>query len=250
VKTNIIFLGLLVVFCFSGVLYGSNWDIYSDAVIEDGDDYWTVRVFDSPPDHTTVDMTGGTANGILTYNASTLNISGGFTEITSLNESTINMDGGLVYTLAAWETSTVNVSGGTLNYLHAWGTSTTNVDGNVNIISLNAREFSMVNMTGGNVTDHISAFENGTVHLSGGIILDSLSAGDSGMINVYGYDLGKSSSGGTYGDGYVWGKWNNDVAFNIDFYGSGSYSRVILIPEPSSVFLLFTGGILLKRRKR
>ena len=167
-KTHIIFWGFLVVFCFTGILYGNDWDIYSDAVIEDGDDYWTVRVFDSPPDHTTVDMTGGSANVIQTYDVSTLNMSGGITEVSAHDESTINMSGGTIYTLRAGESSTANVFGGFVNSLHSWDVGIVNVWGEGDVFAVDTREEGIVNISGGTI-DRVRVLELGIVNLSGGI---------------------------------------------------------------------------------
>jgi len=248
-KTHIIFWGFLVVFCFTGILYGNDWDIYSDAVIEDGDDYWTVRVYDSPPDHTTVDMTGGSANVIQTYDVSTLNMSGGITEVSAHDESTINMSGGTIYTLRAGESSTANVFGGFVNSLHSWDVGIVNVWGEGDVFAVDTREEGIVNISGGTI-DRVRVLELGIVNLSGGILNDSLYAGDSGIIYVYGKDLFKFPIGGEYNFGYVYGEWHDGTGFNIDFGSSETYSHVVLIPEPSAVLLLVTGSILFKRRKR
>src|SRR4030042_6509914 len=64
----------------SGVrVYATTIAFYSDGVIKKGETYDKVDVYDTPPAHTTVDMTGGQVNrpGMFTYDATTVNISGG-----------------------------------------------------------------------------------------------------------------------------------------------------------------------------
>jgi len=209
-----------------------DWDFYEDGTIGPGDEYWNVGVYDTPPDHTTINMLGGIVDSIGAYDESTVNISGGYVStIGAFDFSSVNVFGGSVYSLAAYETGIVNVSD------------------SADVFSLLAREYGVVNMSGGTV-DHIDAFEFGTVNLSGGLVYDGLWAGDSGIINIYGYDLEKFSSGGKYGDGFVSGVWQNDVAFNLDFYGSGTYSRVALIPEPTTLALVMAGVLFLRKRGR
>jgi hypothetical protein len=241
---------LMAVGCVAHAGGTGNWDIYNNAVIQEGDVYWTVRTFDTPPEHTTVDMTGGRAYGIHTYDASTLNFSGGLTEVTAYEESIVNVSGGTIYTIASWGSSTVNVYGGSVYVLYVWETSTANilegadVDGGAGV-----RGAATINMTGGTV-DRIGAIESGMVNLSGGLVLDSLGAEDSGIINIYGYDLDKVASGGKYGYGFVSGYWAGSTPFNIDLNGSETYSRVVLIPEPSTILLTFTGVLLFRNCRK
>jgi len=203
-----------------------DWDFYEDGTIDPGDEYWNVGVYDTPPDHTTVDMTGGLVDSMGAY-----------------DESTVNMTGGTVNTLRSANLSTVNVSGGSVYSLKAWDTGTVRVWGNADVFALSALDSGVVNMWEGQA-DHVGAGEFGTVNLSGGLVTDYLGASGSGLINIYGYDLEKFSSGGKYGDGFVSGVWQDDITFNFDFYGSGTYSRVALIPEPCTLCLLGLGALL------
>jgi len=209
-----------------------NWDFYEDGTIDPCDEYNNVGVFDTPPGHTTVDMLGGIVDSMAAF-----------------DESTVNVTGGTVSTLRSANLSTVNVSGGSVYGLESWDTGMVNIWGSADVFSLLAREYGVLNMSGGTV-DHIDAFEFGTVNLSGGLVLDGLWAGDSGIINIYGYDLEKFASGGKYGDGFVSGVWQDDVAFNFDFYGSGTYSRTNLyeIPEPTTLALIMAGVLFLRKR--
>jgi hypothetical protein len=210
-----------------------NWDIYSDATIEEGDEYNVVSVYDTPPDHSTVGMTGGWVDTLDAY-----------------NESTINITSGIINTLNSWESSHVNVFGGSIYALDAYDTSTVNVwaSGAVDVVVAHGSAF--VDMSGGSV-GRIGATEFGTVRLAGGLVADNLSADGSGVIDVYGYDLSKVGTGGHYGFGFVSGQWQSHTGFNIDLMESTTYSRVVLheIPEPST-FSLIIASILLFRKKR
>jgi len=93
-------------------------DFYSDATIENGDVYNIVRIYDTPPYNTTVDMFGGSVESLRTYDSSTANIYGGvvLAEIRTANLSTVNINGGNVTldVLAVGDSSIINVYGGGL----------------------------------------------------------------------------------------------------------------------------------------
>ena len=228
-KWMLITLAVMLLFGAAKVEAVGDWDIYSDAVIEEGDEYWNVGVYDTPPDHTTVDMTGGTVDSLSAFHESIVNVSGG-----SLN------------TLLSFNSSTVNAFGGTIDLLGAWDTGTVNVWGDAYVDVLDTRESGISTISGGTV-DRAGVLEFGTINLSGGLVSRALWAGDSGIVNVYGYDLNKMDSGGGYGYGFVHGKWQNGTTFNIDFGSAETFSHIVLVPEPSTVALLLAGLVFLKR---
>lgn len=208
-------------------------NIYSDAVIQEGDYYDTVvNVYDTPPDYTTVDMTGGFVHNLRSYDS-----------------SIINMTGGEILTLGAYITSIANVSGGDVYSLRAWDSATVNFSDDARSLSLVAGgDFGTVNMTGGS-TEYLRAGYSGTINIYAGLVTDSLNAWDSAMVNIYGYDLVKTSSDGRYGYGQVYGFFADDTAFTIEFSTYETYSHINLIPEPGSLFLLGFGALLLKRKR-
>jgi hypothetical protein len=208
-------------------------DIYSDTVIQEGDYYDTVvNVYDTPPDHTTVDMTGGFVHNLRSYDS-----------------SIINMTGGEILTLEAYNTSSANVSGGEVYSLSAWDSATVNFYDDARSLSLGSfGDFGIVNMTGGS-TEYLGAGYSGTINIYAGLVTDSLNAWDFATVNIFGYDLVKTSSGGRYGCGQVYGFFADDTAFTIEFSTFETYSHVNLIPEPGSLFLLGFGALLLKRKR-
>ena len=214
----------------ANVRAAGDWDIYSDAEIHDSDEYSNVSVFDTPPDHTTLDMFGGLVDSMAAF-----------------DESTVNVSGGYVSTLNSYEFSTVNAFGGFVHSLWAYDTGTANVWGDAGMISLGARESGVVNMSGG-TTENLGAGESGTVNVYGGLVTRGLNAWDFGVVNIYGYDLVKAGSGGHYGCGQVYGFFMDDSTFTIDFSTQETYSHVNLVPEPSSLILLGLGGLMIKRK--
>jgi len=221
----------VIVLPFCRVHAYPNWDVYSDAVIKDGDIYNVVNVYDSAQKRTTVTMLGGIVDQMKTYDASILNVN--VCDISSLY---------------AWDYSTVNVLGGDVYTLWAWDSAVANVGHNASVFSLAARGGEgTVNMTGG-IVERIGALEGGTINLSGGIVLDHLGADSCSIVNIYGYNLAKTNYGGSYGYGQVYGLWFDDSSFMIDLSGPDTYARINLIPEPSTLILLGLGTLLKKRK--
>ncbi len=206
-------------------------DFYSDATIQDGDLYDLVRLYDTPPDQTTVDMTGGSVHNLRPYDSSIINITGGE-----------------IQTLDAFNSSTANISGVSIYGVSAWDYTTVNLSVTANVTTLGARDSGTINMMGG-TAEYLGAIDSGTVNLYGGLVTDSLSFGNFAHGNIYGYDLFKTSSGGRYGYGQVYGFWTDSTAFTIDLNGSETYSQINLIPEPCSLLLLALGCLFLKRKK-
>jgi len=94
-------------------------DFYHDAVIDEGDIYDIVSVYDTPPDLTTVDTYGGSIESLRTYDSSTANIYGGeiWIDPQSYNSSTINIYGGslICQSIIVWDSAILNIYGGDLN---------------------------------------------------------------------------------------------------------------------------------------
>ena len=249
-KTKIItIMSAAVILCFTGSeIYAVPIDkiFTSDGVIIEGDEYANVYIYDTPPDRTTVNMSGGSAYNILTYDYSRLNVNGGTSEVYARNESTVNIGDGVVYTLDSYDFSMVNIFGGQTYHVTAYNTGTVNVLDNATLGTLFAHNFGVVNMSGGK-TSRIGAAEFSTVNLSGGLVTDDLAAGDSGIINVYGYDLNKESIGGKYYYGFVSVYWKDSTPFNISLNSPDTYSRVMLIPEPSTLLLFLISVPFLRR---
>lgn len=203
-----------IVFTESGqILEGEMWDF--------------VDIYN---DDTVVDMSGGFADYITTYDASTLNVTGGHADFGAVDYSTINISGGTFTGAQAHDYATINFSdNGSGDYLLA-------------------EEFGTINMTGGS-TEGIICREDCIANLYFGSISNYISAIDSSIINIFGSDLVKTNSGGSYGYGQVSGIWTDNSAFNIDFGTPETYSHVNLVPEPCTLWLVGLGTLILRKRR-
>ena len=108
---TIIFAILLMPICANAMVVDVNF--YSDATIENGDVYGKVNIYDTPPDQTTVTMTGGDISYVNIYDTANLNCSGGeILLVTTYNNSkaTINSDSGAGFDL--YNNSQVHLYGG------------------------------------------------------------------------------------------------------------------------------------------
>ena len=204
-----------IVFTESGeILEGEVWDM--------------VDIFG---DETIVDMSGGIADYISTFDSSTFNMTAGNTEV------------------GAFDTSTVNLLGGNLSGAIAWDNAEVNLFNCDYSLDLSVGGSGIANMTGGTV-DYVSAGGSGIINLFGGFVANSLNAWDSAVVNVHGYDLFKTTTGGFYGYGQVSGFWLDSMAFTIDFSTAETYSHINLVPEPSTLVLMGLGMMIMKGKSR
>jgi hypothetical protein len=131
-----VMLATILMVCVCNVQAAIDWDFYEDGTIDPCDEYANVRVFDTPPEHTIVDMLGGSLLTLTTYNFSTTNIQGG--EITwgidTYDSSTVNIYDGTItcHFLGVRDTSSLNIYGGNLDVVNSptfYEASTVNIYG-------------------------------------------------------------------------------------------------------------------------
>lgn len=224
-------LAILMVLALSACTMGlPNWDITEDTEISGGE-YNVINIYDTPPDHTTVNMTGGLADWMGTHDESTLNVSGGESDF------------------GAYDYSVINISGGAHSGADAYGHGTVNCYSNSVLTSIGAVDDGIVNIYGGMI-DHVGAHNSGIVNVWGGLISERLGAWESSMINIYGFDIVKNDTGGAYGYGEVYGHLSDGTYISVDLCNEGAYSRVSMIPEPSCLILLLLGAMFIQLKKR
>jgi hypothetical protein len=210
--------------------YATNKDFYSNGTIQDGNTWMNVSIYDTPPAHTTVNMTGGSVTDVMkVYDASTLNMSAGLVRgaLWANDQSTVNISGGSVRNLSAGDNATVNFSGNASADASAGG-------------------FGIFNVYGGTIYQ-LTGYDSAVINLYGGAITYDIGVEPSVAINVFGYDLAKTDTGGRFGYGQITGFWQDSSPFTINLMGSGAYSVTNLIPEPATFFLLGLGVFLFRK---
>jgi len=218
-KTKSILIVVGMVLMFLSAKGHSLTNFYDDAVIQEGDVYDYVHVY---------------------------------------NDAIIDITGGIVTSLGAYDSSTINLSGGVLDSLSATESSTMNLYGDTQIGSLGDYDSGITNMYGGTV-DFMKAWNYSTVNLYGGIISEYLKAygTEDLVISIYGYGFEYDTLAGDYGGGQLTGFWLDDTPFSIDLFGDpggpggapiDTYSHIVLIPEPATILLFGLGALILKAR--
>ncbi|MGD0786279.1 MAG: PEP-CTERM sorting domain-containing protein [Sedimentisphaerales bacterium] len=221
---------IVLAFLFAFPFYAQAVTFTSDANIQAGNSWMNVDIYDTSPNHTTVTMTGGSITDQMNvYNASTLNMSGGY-----------------VLGLVALENSTVNISGGSVGGLSLRDNATATISQNASIGVAGVGDSSVFNMNGGTI-DYLGVGDNSIINLRGGTIIDYLGADFFATVNVFGYNLAKTDIGGTHGAGQVTGFWQDGSTFTINLSGTDTYSTINLIPEPATLLLLGIGTFLLRK---
>jgi len=223
-------LAVIVLLRAANVQAVPNWDIYSDTDIYSGK-YGLINIYDTPPEHTTVNMYGGSADYIGTHDSSTLNMYGGQADV------------------RVWDTSVINISGGVLSLAETWQYGEMNISGSSQVGAIGVRNFGIVDMYAG-VVNRIAVLESGEVNIYGGQLIEWINIIDTGEVNVYGHDLVKTNSGGAYGYGQLYGYLMDETYIFVDLANSEAYDHINLIPEPTTFILLALATLFIRRKNR
>ncbi|MHC4843930.1 MAG: hypothetical protein ACYTEE_09035 [Planctomycetota bacterium] len=200
----------------------------------------------------TVNMIGGHADFIHTYNTSTLNKSGGkILRFRSYDSSVLNIsDGGYISVFAvAWNSSSVNMTGGEIKKLIGRSSSMIQISNGL-IGELSIRDNSEAQIDGGTI-QYIDSQGNGVVNIIDGDIGNMKTVtqyGEGGLIGpgyiniiggqvdgLYGEDFGEIEVTG----GDITELGTRDMAVANIFGGSISHAFV----EPDGVINIFGGNI-------
>jgi len=230
-----IFTGFVVTFfLFGGIVQAADITFNSSGSITSSDVFDNVYVQNNG---TIVDMSGGQINSVVTYDATTFNMSGGH----------------ISNYIGIGPLSTINVSDGVISlpsdfYVEGVGSIT---GGNISADRLKSGVNPNLEILGG--TLHFGIVDlRGNLTIKGGSLQVDNSYIDYfnylATINIYGYGFNYNPYGGAFGEGILTGHLLDDNAFTFDGLSELEYSRFNLIPEPASLCLLALGGLFLRRK--
>ena len=150
--------------------------------------------------------------------------------VSILNDAIVGMTGSEVWGIHAKESSTFNLFDGVAHRVYAESSSSIYIYGGTIDRSLNVAGSSTVSLFGGEEFGDVAIF-------------------DSEVLKIYGYGFEYQPAGA--GSGMLSGYWLDGTPF------SGMYlrmlpepfpgSQIVLIPEPSTLFLLLLGGLVVKK---
>jgi len=81
--------------------------------------------------------------------------------------------------------------------------------------------------------------------------LSSVGLAENAAMNLYAYDVvyHPTDGGDDWSTGWLEGKYNNNDQYFIFEFSTHDASHLNIIPEPATLLLLASGGLLLRKRK-
>jgi len=143
------------------------------------------------------------------------------------------------------DTTTVDMFGGTVRVFHTYYSATVNIHGGELTTQVGMWEASTMNIYGGSVMlDSCLFTDSSTLNIYGGDVrMGSPYAEDSSTINIYGYDFSEFPAFS------LTGFLSEGSPFEfIELTYAQSHINLIVIPEPTTLFLLVIGCFLLRKR--
>jgi hypothetical protein len=122
----------------------------------------------------------------------------------------------------------LDIYGGSIIYVVAYDSTITNwYDGQMN---------------------YFAAGGNSIVNIYGGF-MNRLDIGENAILNLNAKDVQYHPTGGYWNGGWIEGKYLNNNYFDFDVRNENALSHITVVPEPSTLFLLGLGCLLLRRKK-
>jgi hypothetical protein len=203
----------------------------SDGVIQGGDVWDNVYVYDSPPDQTTVTMTGGEVTNLRLHDQCLLDRTGGEVGyIRALASSIANNYGSTTLGLFADDQAIINHHEGEVGfYVRAEGAGIINFYGGMNRNNIIASQQSAINLYGGRTDGWVYAY-------------------DSAVINVFGIQFDYDPTGAPGGQPLLTGSWLDHTPFSLTLADESVLSHINLVPEPATLMLSLAATVLIRRR--
>lgn len=207
-------------------------------------------------------LNAGTVGGQLSaYGESHVTVNGGQGEVASANDSsTFTMTGGTLVWLNVYQNATVHVSGGTIGAsgFSAHDDSIVVMSGGTVTEDLTAGDAAQLELSGGSVEGRLVAGVSARVTWRGGSVEGAVSARDSSTIDVVGSGFAMDGVPVPYGVieaefGTLTGMLESGEPVDKFVSNFGTTGTIALVPEPSPALLLAAAWIAvggLHRRRR
>lgn len=224
-------------------------DIYDDFLIQAGDEYGVIRAYDTLPDRTDVEMTGGEVNGLLLHDTSHAGISGGLVNQAGLEGS-----------------SSIDLQGGSIAFAYLYGSTHFQLSSGRLGIASYLHDQSSMDVLGGRFAGHVEMHDNTTLSIHGAELFVVAHLYGNSVLNIYGIDgIGLGGSNLLPHDNSRINLFAIHVSYDASKYIlTGSYlnggpvsliippeslDHVYIIPEPPMAsMLLILGGVKWGRR--
>jgi len=266
----------LIAVVLAGLELPPDKDFYQDGTITDGEQYMVIQVHDTPPDHTTLTMLGGSVLFAMSgWDGSTIHIRGGFVgSLHTVDDVRFEVTGGQVSEIYLFERSIGVVETGSIENAWASHASSMCVRGNVVLshagthdngqLELHdgvvlpdgpdnglATDGGTVRVYGGDIAGPIFGLGTGVIDLWGGNLTGTLWASEDSEVRLYGSGFDYDPQGGRLGQGLISGFWldGTPLSLSLDQSDTDTLSHISFLPEPSMPTVAFLGLIAAGRRR-
>ncbi len=244
-RTRIVLLGMVFVFCPAsayainyfydgGGNYIVDWDSNDESVFVD---------YLRPDDRTHLDIVSGAKFEYGEY-------------VSGWGNSTIDISGGSLWEFTAYDNCQVTVTGGDTSSLYLEDNSSLNMSGGWHRVV--AHQNNTVSVTGGYLYQSNYAGGASTMDITGGYIIDDIAADGEAVITIYGTDFNYDYGEVPVGNPIKWSQFSGNITgyiggtnyVSFNYYVFDNASIVLApIPEPTTLFLLGLGAVILRKRR-
>jgi len=183
--------------------------------------------------------------------------------------TTLNLvtGGWIKYWLYVYDSSQANISGGRIDwFLNASNNSLVRISGGLISGVLSTQDDSYVDISDGLIGAYLQVCQNSHVSISGGSLGSDLYTFDSSQLDISGGTIGGSLITNEYSQITIYGSGFNHpygiltgtglltgILANGDLisnhFQTYSYSRIILVPEPTMLLLLGLGAVIVGKKR-
>lgn len=210
-----------------------------------------------------INIRGGTTGSLLyAADRSQITISGGTVWLGAFGNSHVDISDGLITNADMGDYAQISLHSGSVAHFGVNSNSWLQMSGGTVTGSIVANNTSRVDITGGVINGGLSAMR-GQIFIHGGDINGGLTGLYNGVLWIYGSNFAVDGQSVSYGEltsllgklyvnepiRHLTGTLATGDSFDNPFQ-LGQTSKIMLVPEPTTLLMLGLGGLVLKRRRR